>query len=140
MFVAASACSRYIVTGGERCDNWNMPPVDTTQAPTLVGGASNRIVGRVVSVDHNGPLDFARIEVRSPAGSRHVRGDSAGIFVIDSVPPGEYLVRVKRIAYTGLQRRIAVTADRGDTLTMALTVAMLDGPCQIIKLPWWKFW
>ena len=140
LLAAGVGCARYVVTGGERCATWNNPPLDTTAAPTIVGGAEGRVIGRVVSGDVDRPLDFARIQLRSPALSRQVQGDSAGIFVLDSVPPGEYLVRVHRIAYMGWQRRIVVMPDRGDTLTATLATAWLDGPCQVVKLPWWKFW
>ena len=138
--LAAGACSRYVVTGGERCYNSLRPAVDTTQPPAQVGGASNRIIGRVVDADDGRPVTYARVGLASPTRSRGMTTDSTGVFSLDSVPPGEYVARGSRLGYAPAQRRIIVSPDAGDTLVIPLKARMLDGPCGVEKIPWWKFW
>lgn len=76
------------------------------------GGGSAVLLGRVTGADASRPLESARVRIPS-AGARAVT-DSAGLFLIDGVPPGRRTVEVEYLGYRS--RRVSIFLPPGDTV------------------------
>ena len=69
--------------------------------------------------------------------------DTTGHFRIDSLPPGRYLMRVKRIGYRPAQDTVQTVTDSGAVTTGVLATdnQILD-ECgltfQTVRVPWWE--
>jgi Outer membrane protein beta-barrel family/TonB-dependent Receptor Plug Domain len=88
----------------------------------LAGGT--RVFGKVLSAGDRGPAEFAAVALLSAEKDSVVCGSLAGRngdFVLDRVPPGNYLLRCNAMGYTTLQRTVEVYSgtldqDLGDLL------------------------
>lgn len=75
--------------------------------------------GRVVDAATGRPLRGA--EIVSEPGARLAVSDSAGRFLVDSLPEGSYDLAVTRIGYrSGLARNVILTGDRAEEREIAL--------------------
>ena len=83
---------------------WN---VDFRLVGKIVAQNSARLRGRVTRGDNNAPV--AGAEVWIPAFDRRVKSDSAGAFVLDTLPVGPTLIQIRDLGFA-LQR---------DTITLA---------------------
>jgi hypothetical protein len=112
------------------------------------GRAANQISGSVLRVDPFEPLVAASVDLRlvESTGSlkpiRTMPTGPAGEFAFDSIPPGRYLLRVRRIGFAAAQDTIDITTTSRITVRAVLAVekVMLDG-CGIFyyekRVPWW---
>ena len=141
----AAACARYewkneleVPGACPRGDSAPAPP------PRPVGAPGGRVLGRVLT-EAGAPAVGAQVVV---VGARPPRGalvDTLGYFALDSLAPGEYLLRVRQIGRVAQERRVAVRPGPGPALDVTLPLAMLDGPCSgfaavRVRKPWWKWW
>ena len=116
-----------------------VPEMRDRPAPESPGA----ITGRVTLVPGGEPVAGAQVVV--PVLRRGAITDSAGVFRIDSLPPGTYDLIVRRLGTH--QRDLAgVTVSRaaGRDLTVALKMVVYD-ECPgfavvVVRKPSWKWW
>src|SRR3954470_19284211 len=66
--------------------------------PVLVGGPSGRVTGRVLGpAAVEAPVAGAQVFVVWPLPPRGVLTDSTGRFALESLPPGDYVVRARSV-------------------------------------------
>jgi hypothetical protein len=58
---------------------------------------------------------------------REIPSDPSGGFAFDSVPPGSYVVRVRRIGYNAVQRQVNAVAGKIDTVNFRLRYYICHG-------------
>lgn len=93
-------------------------PARLPESVPLAPGTA-RILGTVVDARSGGAVTLADASIVGPQ-NRHVRGDSAGGFLLDSLPAGDVSVRIRHLGYDPVVRTLTLHADRAETLYVAL--------------------
>jgi hypothetical protein len=73
------------------------------------------------------------------------RPGPGGAFRFDAVPPGRYVLSVRRVGYFRVADTLRVTPDSGAAAVAVLArdAVVLDGcgyAYMPVRLPWWRFW
>lgn len=135
LLATLTGCSRYEYR--ELCEPWprtGVSGIGWVQADLPAG----TIEGRVIDVQSQ-PLPASQIALEP--GSRYWMPED-GLFRADSLPEGEYTLRVRRIGYSLASQSITLSGGKGVSvlIVMAPDMMILDG-CGLTKVrkPWWKF-
>jgi hypothetical protein len=142
---------------GVVCSHVVTQPVDCGPAPEPHGRSAlawqrvpaHGVAGKVVSPGILTPIKAAEVSltlISEPSAlQRTYRAftNDTGFFRIDSIPPGSYLMRVRRIGYRQARDTVRTTIDSGLAAAGVLTLdhAMLDDcglMLQEVRVPWWK--
>lgn len=96
------------------------------------------IEGRIIAVQTRAPIPG---EISLEPGGRTWM-DHDGLFRVDSLPPGQYTLRVRYIGYMRAVQSITLDGTKGVAVVAVLgrDLMMLDG-CGLTKVrkPWWRF-
>ena len=116
-----------------------------SQVPPDSQRSGARLRGRVHVQGSEKPTGGARILLTSEGTRQQAESDSLGRFVLDSTPPGNYLIEVWRLAMHSVHESTYVAASDRATLDISLTPFPMDGPCSgfaavRLRKPWWKLW
>jgi hypothetical protein len=146
-----AACSRY-----EWQNELNVPGLCDTTRQATHGSVPPRVRleldpphgplrGRVSDRTSRQPVSQAAVGLAGSHAHYAVQTDSAGVFVIDSMPPGWYTIQVARVGFQAVRDTIEVARGDGAPFEIGLDMAVLDGPCSgfasvRVRKPWWKFW
>jgi hypothetical protein len=108
-------------------------------------GRTGELIGSVVAVSNSMPVTAAQI-VLTPVshGTRPITAssDSAGRIKIDFVPPGTYLLSLRRIGYRPVSDTLNIPPDTGILIkgVLAIDFVTLDGCGYLFvnkRVPWW---
>jgi hypothetical protein len=110
----------------------------------------NGVSGKVVAPGSLVPPQTATVTFtvlanppQSPERTYRANTDDTGQFRIDSIPPGRYLMRVRRLGYRSAHDTIQTMPDSGVVVTAVLARDFVRfdecGPnYQEVRVPWWK--
>jgi hypothetical protein len=89
----------------------------------------------------------ARVELIGPDSvtRRFLSVSREGTFRTDSIPPGQYDLRVRHFGFDQARVKFYIGVERGADVLVALArgLEMLDGcgmTVQRVRKPWWKVW
>lgn len=96
--------------------------------PAVVGAQSGRIGGRITDEATGTALEGARVVV---VGTPIIEtSDQDGKYIVRSIPPGAYQLRVLRIGYKPQQQSVSVAANE----TAALDFVMVTSPVELDEI------
>jgi len=126
LLLALAACFHYVEEGRparpEDCPP--DPPLRLgANGPTYVGSAGI-VSGRVVDADAGQPLP-ATVHLVGRGRGREAATDTAGTFRFDSMAPGRYVLRTRRVGYRQRQDTADVDPTAGRALVVRLEPAAL---------------
>jgi hypothetical protein len=141
------------------CTHFVNRPSDCAPTPPLAGKPAvgwervaglQRVSGRVVAPGSPLPLGGAsvsltRLPVSEQGNSAVIERvtDNSGAFIIESISPASYLIRVRRLGYTQVRDTIEVKPDSA-LAVIALLVRnnLILDECSLtyqkVRVPWWK--
>jgi hypothetical protein len=144
--VLGSACARY-VTRPVPCEAGPPAPAlrsDTAYAPR---GA---IVGFVDDAEGRGAVAQAMVSLYGDSSWRSsgqvLRGDTTGAdgrFGFDGLPPGGYVLRIRRIGYESVPYELLLERSAGRAVVVPVRPMATDGCGFAVireRLPWWRVW
>ena len=132
--VASSCGSRKpidVMTMPAVCESTEAPPDPNETGPQLPlfssSGVHAAIIGTVEErlsrhPVRGGTMDIIPADSSNRSGSRKFRvsTDLNGGFVLDSIPPGEYVILARSIGHEPTRRPVVLSAGRTDTVTFSV--------------------
>ena len=120
------------------CDSTPAPPDQSglgPRLPSVLPSASNAtVIGTVEEEVSRHPVRGGAIDLfladsanRGNGRKLHVPTDLFGGFVLDSIPPGEYVILARSIGHQPIRRLVVVSSGRADTLRFSVRRYLCSG-------------
>jgi hypothetical protein len=91
------------------------------------------ITGRVTNLDTGAPVSDAVVTI-SPNDRRQVT-DSVGLFALDSLPPGQYVISIRRIGYVQRTDSIALSGSSAVEVRIPLEPSYVERCPTVERVP-----
>jgi hypothetical protein len=139
-------CTRYEMVpdyATAACQTWFRTTFTTRVTRFPTDSATPHLQG-VVESQEGRPLYSAEVTLTGAVTVKS-RSDERGQFRFDSIPAGQYGIRVRAVGRHAVHDTIVLPLPRNEQLRVPMLEAFHDGPCSgmfevQVRKPWWNWW